>query len=369
MTQAEKPIQPNQTPQTSADASTKTSTKQANAEQVNAVPRVSVVMPVYNYAEFLPRAVNSLLEQSFSDWELIISDNASTDNTEEVARAFADQDVRIHYFRNDSNVGVCGNFNLCEARANPDSQYIFGLPADDWLQPDALEQLVAAADANPDVTITYCDGYRMDGETNLGRYSDMFKQVAPAGKHCELGMLYRYNYIPFQGALVNRPLARPVYPQPPQQGLHDPELTYTSDYHMWLQLLSRGARAYYVDEPLVYILKHERANTMPANIIARLHQEVRVFEKLEGTCPAELDAIRVRSLTDRLARLSFLYLQKGERTQANTHLKRAMRISPTRRLDVTVATALSWLPLPGKSLAYVWRLVTAAHVRLKRGQA
>ena len=338
----------------------------SQAKLSTATPQVSVVMPVYNYGEFMSQAVNSLLEQTFTDWELIISDNASTDNTEDVGRAFAEQDKRIHYFRNESNVGVCGNFNLCEARANPDSQYIFGLPADDWLQPQALEKLVTAANTNPDVTITYCDGYRMDGTVNLGRYSDMFKQVSPAGKHRELGLLYRHNYIPFQGALVNRQLACSVYPQSPQQGLHDTELAYTSDYHMWLQLLSRGAWAYYVDEPLVYILKHERANTMPANIIARLHQEVRVFEKLEGTCPADLDAVRVRSLTDRLARLSFLYLQKGERVHANTYLKRAMQMSPTRRLDVTVATAISWLPLSGKPLAYMWRLATAAHTRLQR---
>jgi hypothetical protein len=337
-------------------------------ETPQSLPRVSVVMPVYNYGDLMSRAVNSLLDQSFTDWELIISDNASTDNTQEVATGFAAQDGRIHYFRNDSNVGVCGNFNLCEARTNPDSQYIFGLPADDWLHPQALAKLVAAADANIDVTITYCDGYRMDVDTNLGRYSDMFKKVAPAGKHRELGLLYRYNYIPFQGALVNRLLARQVYPQLPEQGLHDPELTYTSDYHMWLQLLSRGAWAYYIDEPLVYILKHERANTMPANIIARLHQEVRVFEKLEGVCPADLDVVRVRSLADRLARLSFLYVQEGERAQAKTYLRRATQASPKRRLDLTVATVISLLPLPAKPQAYLWRLLLSIRSRLKRSQ-
>lgn len=359
MTQADN----NQPPETRPPETRPPETRQS-------IPRVSVVMPVYNYGEFMPRAVNSLLEQTFTDWELIISDNASTDSTEAVASGFAAQDSRIHYFRNESNVGVCGNFNLCEARANPDSHYIFGLPADDWLHPHALAKLVTAADANPDVTITYCDGYRMNDEasgemTRLGRYSDMYKQVAPAGKHRELGLLYRHNYIPFQGALVNRQLARPLYPQLPQQGLHDPELTYTSDYHMWLQLLSRGAWAYYIDEPLVYILKHERANTMPANIIARLHQEVRVFEKLEGTCPAELEAVRVRSLADRLARLSFLYMQEGQRVQAKTYLRQAMHASPTKRLDLMVATAVSLLPLSGKSLAYLWRLLTAAHAKLK----
>mgnify|MGYP001799427216 CR=1 FL=1 len=104
--------------------------QQVNTDQQNPLtgssqsqpPRVSVVMPVYNYAEFIPRAVNSLLVQGYTNWELIISDNASTDNTEVVARAFAAQDKRIHYFRNETNVGVCGNFNLCEARAHPDGQ-------------------------------------------------------------------------------------------------------------------------------------------------------------------------------------------------------------------------------------------------------
>ncbi|MEM7737872.1 MAG: glycosyltransferase family 2 protein [Deinococcota bacterium] len=351
--------------------------QQVNTDQQNPLtgssqsqpPRVSVVMPVYNYAEFIPRAVNSLLVQGYTNWELIISDNASTDNTEVVARAFAAQDKRIHYFRNETNVGVCGNFNLCEARAHPDGQYLIGLPADDWLHPEALEKLVTAADAHPDVVLVHCDGFRMEGNVNLGRYTKLFKYVPAPGKHHELAMLYRNDYIPFQGGLVNRKLARELYPTHelhPKQGLHDPELDYTSDYHLWLQLLSRGGLAYYIDEPLVYILKHERANTMPANLIPRLHQEVRVFEKLADVCPDEFQAVRTKSLSDRLARLSFLYMQAGQLADAKIYLQRAGRLSPTRRLDLTIASAISALPLPPQLRTQLWQLAKGTRAALRR---
>jgi glycosyltransferase involved in cell wall biosynthesis len=333
------------------------------------VPRVSVVMPVYNYAEFIPRAVNSLLLQEYKNWELVISDNASTDNTEEVARAFANKDPRIHYYRNKTNVGVCGNFNLCEARAHPQSGYIIGLPADDWLHPQALSKLMTAAEAHPEVVLVHCDGFRMEGDVNLGRYTKIFRYVPNAGKHHELAMLYRNDYVPFQGALVNRKLARELYPTHnlrPKQGLHDPELAYTSDYHLWLQLLSRGGLAYYLDEPLVYILKHERANTMPANIIPRLHQEVRVFEKLADVCPDEFQAVRIKSLSDRLARLSFLYMQAGQLADARIYLQRASELSPTRRLDLTVASAISALPLPPQLRTQLWQLAKGTRAALRR---
>jgi glycosyltransferase involved in cell wall biosynthesis len=69
--------------------------------------RVSIGLPVYNGEKFLPEAITSLLAQTFEDFELIISDNASTDRTEEICRTFADQDKRIRYVGNQENIGMC----------------------------------------------------------------------------------------------------------------------------------------------------------------------------------------------------------------------------------------------------------------------
>ena len=70
------------------------------------IPRLTIGLPVYNGQDFLPQALDALLGQSFRDFELIISDNASTDGTEEVCRRYAAQDDRIRYHRQPRNVGI-----------------------------------------------------------------------------------------------------------------------------------------------------------------------------------------------------------------------------------------------------------------------
>lgn len=74
-------------------------------------PRVSIGLPVYNGEVFLAETLNSILSQTFQDFELIICDNASTDQTQEICRKFARQDERIRYYRNEANLGAAKNFN------------------------------------------------------------------------------------------------------------------------------------------------------------------------------------------------------------------------------------------------------------------
>ncbi|MDP7268439.1 MAG: glycosyltransferase, partial [Pirellulales bacterium] len=79
-------------------------------EPCTSPPRVSIGMPVFNGEAFLSQAIQSLLEQTYVDFELIISDNTSTDGTESICRKYALQDSRIRYVRNSENVGLESNF-------------------------------------------------------------------------------------------------------------------------------------------------------------------------------------------------------------------------------------------------------------------
>ena len=74
-------------------------------------PLVSIGLPVYNGENFVAEAIQCVLSQTFSDWELIISDNASTDRTVHICREFAAKDARIRVHQNKQNMGVCPNFN------------------------------------------------------------------------------------------------------------------------------------------------------------------------------------------------------------------------------------------------------------------
>ncbi|MBE9201833.1 MULTISPECIES: glycosyltransferase family 2 protein [unclassified Nodularia (in: cyanobacteria)] len=116
-------------------------------------PKVSIGLPVYNGEKFIKAALDSLLAQTFTDFELIISDNASTDNTEEICRAYAAQDERIRYYRNNSNLGCSRNFNrVFELSVG---EYFKWAAYDDLHAPDFLIKCVEILDNHPTVVLCH----------------------------------------------------------------------------------------------------------------------------------------------------------------------------------------------------------------------
>lgn len=119
------------------------------------VPRLSLGMPVYNGENFIGRALDTLLAQTFQDFEIVICDNASSDRTEEICRGYAERDGRIRYYRNESNIGAAPNFNrVFELSTAP---YFRWAPHDDAYEPTCLERCVEVLDDNPDVVLCYTD--------------------------------------------------------------------------------------------------------------------------------------------------------------------------------------------------------------------
>lgn len=116
-------------------------------------PRVSVGLPVYNGERYLEQALRSLLSQTYTDFELIISDNASTDRTDALCRDYAARDSRIRYVRNDTNLGANPNFNRVLELATGD--YFRWAAYDDLCLPTYLQTCVEALDADPDVVLAH----------------------------------------------------------------------------------------------------------------------------------------------------------------------------------------------------------------------
>lgn len=116
-------------------------------------PLVAIGLPVYNGANYLARALDALLAQTFEDFELIISDNASTDATEAICRQYAAQDARIRYVRSPHNEGAAANFNKVFHLAR--SPYFKWATHDDLYAPPFLERCVAVLDQNPSAVLAY----------------------------------------------------------------------------------------------------------------------------------------------------------------------------------------------------------------------
>lgn len=117
------------------------------------MPRVSIGLPVFNGENFLEEALESLLSQTYQDFELIISDNASTDKTREICEAYAVKDRRIQYYRNETNCGAARNYNLVFELATGD--YFKWASHDDVCGPTYLERCVEILDVYPSVALCY----------------------------------------------------------------------------------------------------------------------------------------------------------------------------------------------------------------------
>jgi len=125
-------------------------------------PLVSIGLPVYNGERFLRETLEALLTQEFNDYELLISDNASTDGTEAIAREFAERYPRISYQRNAENLGAARNFELLVERAR--GTYFIWASAHDLLAPTFLSKCVEIMDSRPSVILCYCHTRFIDAE-------------------------------------------------------------------------------------------------------------------------------------------------------------------------------------------------------------
>jgi glycosyltransferase involved in cell wall biosynthesis len=124
-------------------------------------PRVSIVTPVFNEAGYLAECVESILAQTYENWDYTIVDNCSTDGTLEVASRYAAQDRRIRVHRHDSLLKVIPNHNAALRQVSANCKYCKVVFGDDWIYPGCLEQMVAVAEANPSVGIV--GAYALEG--------------------------------------------------------------------------------------------------------------------------------------------------------------------------------------------------------------
>jgi glycosyltransferase involved in cell wall biosynthesis len=156
--------------------------KAAAAKPGEHIPRVSIGLAVYNGERYLEEALNAFLKQTFTDFELIISDNASTDRTEEICRSYAARDSRVHYYRSPRNMGVAHNYNRSVEMAR--AEYFRWATYDDLVAPTLLERCVDILDRYPDVVLAYPKTLNIDEHGKIsGEYEDKFAFLDPKPHH------------------------------------------------------------------------------------------------------------------------------------------------------------------------------------------
>ncbi len=217
----------------------------------DASARISVAIPTYNYGRFLPDTIESVVGQTFGDFELVVSDNCSADGTREIIEDYVRQDPRIRYFRNERNVGMVGNWNLCLERST--GTYVKILCADDLLEPTCLERSVAAMDGHPGAAMVCTGRTLVDSRmAAIGTVSYSNRFEALDGKAVIEECLLKGNLIGEPTAvLFRREFARRGFREAYRQ---------LSDLEMWFHLLEQGDLVS-LPEPLCRFRQHEGQET------------------------------------------------------------------------------------------------------------
>lgn len=147
--------------------------------QNNTSPLVSVCIPTYNRADRLQRAVKKLLESTYGNLEIIVSDNASSDHTKSVCVELANQNQSIQYFRHPSNQGMTANFEFARSKAN--GKYFLWHGDDDYLEPDFIRLCVDALEADPSLVLASGLSAFHRGDRVVAHYGDRFQLQSSIG--------------------------------------------------------------------------------------------------------------------------------------------------------------------------------------------
>lgn len=209
-------------------------------------PRISVCVPTYNHARFLHDAIRSVLVQTRGDFELVVVDNASTDDTGEVVRRYAAADPRIRYRRNETNVGPGRNFNRCLEYASGELVKI--LCSDDTLEPECLERTAAVLETHPRVSLVATARNVVREDLSPVRTIGYSTGPIVEGGHRVIAKCM------WHGNLIGEPTAVMFRKSHAARGF-DPSYRQLVDLEMWFHLLERGDFAY-LPEPLCRFRRH-----------------------------------------------------------------------------------------------------------------
>lgn len=188
-------------------------------------PLISVIMSVYNGETYLHEAIDSVINQTFSDWELIVINDCSTDSTEKILREYEEKDGRIRVFTNEINLRLPKSLN--KALSYAEGRYTARMDADDICLPTRLEQQFAFMEANPDVALSSC------------RFMTMKNGVVASGGcggRCDNDSICAQ-------LLVTNPILHPgviAKTEIMQKLKYDETLTCTEDLELWTRFAQLG---------------------------------------------------------------------------------------------------------------------------------
>ena len=246
-------------------------------------PLVSVIMPCYNMEKYISETIASVQRQTYPHWELLIVDDASTDNTAKLVEKLQKQDERIHFFRKPEHSGIADTRNECIQKAQ--SQFMAFLDADDVWYPEKLEKQLSFMIENK-VGFTYSAYDWIDENGNA-----LNKRISTIGD-LDYEAYLRNTIIGCSTVMVNKNIVGKVVV---------PNFRTSEDTATWLDILKQGHLAYAIDEVLVsYRIRRRSAssNKFKASFdlwkVYRRHEQLPLVEALRYFSSYAFNAIKKR---------------------------------------------------------------------------
>ena len=232
------------------------------------LPLVSIVIPSYNHAKFIGKALKSVIEQTFTNWEAIIVDNHSTDDTEKILSKFNDNRIKYLKINNNGIIAKSRNFGIKEAKG----EWIAFLDSDDWWTKDKLE--ICFKDINENVDFIYHNLEIIDGKSKLFFNRKKFKGRQlnkPILKNLLLGVIKEGNAIGNSSVIVRKHLMVKI------GGISENKnLVASEDYNTWLKIAQITDKFKYINKSLGFYLIHG-ASSQKKNLSIPHRQAVNDF--------------------------------------------------------------------------------------------
>jgi glycosyltransferase involved in cell wall biosynthesis len=226
---------------------------------------VSIIIPAYNGEKFLPRSIGSVLAQTFTDWELIVVDDGSTDGTKKVVEEFIKKDHRIFYYYEENSGGPAKPKNTAWRYVR--GEYVAYLDQDDEWLPEKLEKQVALfKESGQDVGLVGCDVFlARDNGKIFGKYTTQRSNVFPT--------LLERNYIYSNSSvMIRRDTIEKV-------GSRDECLKYAEDWDMWIRIAKNGYNFAFVSDPLLKYYFHNASTTSFLGDVGKAKDAEYIFKK------------------------------------------------------------------------------------------
>ena len=246
-------------------------------------PAVSVIIPNYNHAPYLPQRIDSVLAQTYQDFELIILDDCSTDNSRSIITQYAAQDERIQTLFNPTNSGspfAQWNQGVSVARG----KYIWIAESDDYSDPHFLETLVEKLEQSPAVAVAYCQSWVVDAQSeiigSMQPWTDALDTQRWTADYQNSGSDENRKYLFHRPTIPNTSAV--VFRKQRYQAVGGANESFVmcGDWLHWIKMLE-DAEVYFTAEPLNYFRRHEvttRHILTHDRVLVRIREEYRILE-------------------------------------------------------------------------------------------